>query len=177
MWTEKQALGLETVLDRISKDTAPHKAYIGFRYVSPLTAETLEQMKRDGVERAIAFSLYPQYSCSTTGSSLNELVKSLPKIDPEKSIKWSLIDRWPTHQGLINTYINHIKSKLQEYEKHERDDVVLLFSAHSLPMSVVNRGDAYPGEVAASVDRIMSQMNLRNPYKITWQSQVGPAPW
>ena len=52
-----------------------------------------------------------------------------------------------------------------------------MFSAHSLPMSVVNRGDAYPGEVAASVDRIMAKMNVKNPYKITWQSQVGPAPW
>ena len=66
---------------------------------------------------------------------------------------------------------------MDDYSLEDRDEVVLMFSAHSLPMSVVNRGDAYPGEVAASVDRIMTKMNVKNPYKITWQSQVGPAPW
>lgn len=47
---------------------APHKFYIGFRYVHPLTEEAIEEMERDGVERAVAFTQYPQYSCSTTGT-------------------------------------------------------------------------------------------------------------
>lgn len=46
---------------------APHKYYIGFRYVHPLTEEAIEEMERDGIERAVAFTQYPQYSCSTTG--------------------------------------------------------------------------------------------------------------
>ena len=46
---------------------APHKFYIGFRYVHPLTEEAIEEMEKDGVERAVAFTQYPQYSCSTTG--------------------------------------------------------------------------------------------------------------
>lgn len=46
---------------------APHKYYIGFRYVHPLTEEAIEEMEKDGIERAIAFTQYPQYSCSTTG--------------------------------------------------------------------------------------------------------------
>lgn len=49
---------------------APHKYYIGFRYVHPLTEEAIEEMERDGLERAIAFTQYPQYSCSTTGKGL-----------------------------------------------------------------------------------------------------------
>lgn len=48
---------------------APHKFYIGFRYVQPLTEEAIEEMEKDGVERAVAFTQYPQYSCSTTGDS------------------------------------------------------------------------------------------------------------
>ena len=47
--------------------SAPHKFYIGFRYVHPLTEEAIEEMEKDGVERAVAFTQYPQYSCSTTG--------------------------------------------------------------------------------------------------------------
>ncbi len=46
---------------------APHKFYIGFRYVHPLTEEAIEVIEKDNVERAIAFTQYPQYSCSTTG--------------------------------------------------------------------------------------------------------------
>ena len=50
--------------------TAPHKYYIGFRYVHPLTEEAIDAIEKDNVERAIAFTQYPQYSCSTTGSIL-----------------------------------------------------------------------------------------------------------
>jgi protoporphyrin/coproporphyrin ferrochelatase len=134
-------------------------------------------MKNDGVERAVAFSLYPQYSCSTTGSSLNELHKSIKEHDPENKIKWSVIDRWPTHPGIVQTFVKHIQDSLSEYPVEDRSSVVLLFSAHSLPMGVVNRGDPYPAEVAATVDSIMKSLGHSNPYRLVWQSQVGPQPW
>ena len=50
------------ILDKICPESAPHKAYIGFRYAHPLTSSALEEMARDGVKRAIAFSQYPQVS-------------------------------------------------------------------------------------------------------------------
>jgi hypothetical protein len=91
------------ILDELSPETAPHRPYVAFRYAHPLTETCLDEMKRDGVTRAVAFSQYPQYSCSTTGSSLNELYRQLIKDskDGPSSIKWSVIDRWPTHPGLI----------------------------------------------------------------------------
>lgn len=52
-----------------SVSSAPHKFYIGFRYVHPLTEDAIKEMEKDGVERAVAFTQYPQYSCSTTGDS------------------------------------------------------------------------------------------------------------
>ena len=75
------------------------------------------------------------------------------------------------------TFAEHIKKSLAEYTEEERKDVVLLFSAHSLPMSVVNRGDTYPSEVAATVDRIMETLGYSNQYRLVWQSQVGPSAW
>jgi ferrochelatase len=107
-------------------------------------------MKDDGCERVVAFTLYPQYSCSTTGSSLNELHRVV-QADEGNHMHFSVVDRWGTHPGLIDTFVKHIEKSLAEYSEEERKDVVLLFSAHSLPMSVVNRGDPYPAEVAASV--------------------------
>lgn len=71
----------------------------------------------------------------------------------------------------------NIEKSLLTYDAATRDNVVLLFSAHSLPMSVVNRGDPYPGEVGATVSAVMSRLGNRNPYRLVWQSQVGPSAW
>jgi ferrochelatase len=101
-------------------------------------------MKKDGVRRAVAFTQYPQYSCSTTGSSLNELWRLSKKHDAGREIEWSVIDRWPTHGGLVEVVARHIEEALETYPQAERGEVVLLFSAHSLPMSVVNRGGCFP---------------------------------
>ncbi|KAJ3067226.1 ferrochelatase hem15 [Quaeritorhiza haematococci] len=176
-WTERQGEELVKILDRLCPESAPHKPYIAFRYAPPLTEDTIERMKADGIKRAVALTLYPQYSCSTTGSSLNELRKKLKQLDPENSIAWSVVDRWPTHPGLVEAFARKIEAGLKQYDEKERGDVVLLFSAHSLPMTVVNRGDPYPAEVAATVHAVMARLNYSNPYRLVWQSQVGPQPW
>ncbi|KAF9302979.1 ferrochelatase hem15 [Mortierella antarctica] len=176
-WTRQQGEMMEKVLDKISPETAPHKHYIAFRYAHPLTPEALSEMKADGIERAVAFTQYPQYSCSTTGSSMNELYRQLQEWDPERKMKWSVIDRWHTHPGLVQAVANHIVAGLEKYPEESRDKVVILFSAHSLPMEIVNKGDYYPSEVAATVEAVMKLLNYRNSYRLVWQSQVGPRPW
>lgn len=136
------------LLDKLSPETAPHKPYVAFRYADPLTEEMYNKLFEDGFGqgkggRAVAFTQYPQYSCSTTGSSLNELWKwrqRLEKQDDKGAIQWSVIDRWPAHPGLVNAIAENVEQKLLEYPPERRDKVVLLYSAHSLPMSVVNRG-------------------------------------
>jgi protoporphyrin/coproporphyrin ferrochelatase len=177
------------ILDRTSPDTAPHHPYLAFRYAHPLTEETYQQLLEDGFGggnggRAVAFTQYPQYSCSTTGSSLNELWKwrtlfEGPREGPcaDGGIQWSVIDRWPTHPGLVEAFAKKIEYSLSTYPPEQRDGVVLLFSAHSLPMSVVNRGDTYPAEVAATVYAVMQRLGMKNPYRLVWQSQVGPSAW
>uniref|UniRef100_A0A9L0J5Z4 Ferrochelatase n=1 Tax=Equus asinus TaxID=9793 RepID=A0A9L0J5Z4_EQUAS len=156
---------------------APHKYYIGFRYVHPLTEEAIEEMERDGLERAIAFTQYPQYSCSTTGSSLNAIYRYYNEVGKKPVMKWSTIDRWPTHPLLIQCFADHILKELDHFPHEKRSEVVILFSAHSLPMSVVNRGDPYPQEVGATVQRVMDKLGYSNPYRLVWQSKVGPMPW
>ncbi|KAF3933660.1 Ferrochelatase [Dactylellina cionopaga] len=176
-WTELQAREACRILDRTHPSTAPHIPYVAFRYADPLTEDTFNQMLEDGITRAVAFTQYPQYSCSTTGSSLNELWRLAKKYDKDNQIKWSVIDRWPTHPGLVETFARHIEDSLKTYSESERSSVVLLFSAHSLPMSVVNRGDPYPAEVAATVWAVMQKLKFSNPYRLVWQSQVGPSAW
>ena len=173
------------ILDRISPETAPHKPYVAFRYANPLTEEMYTRLLGDGFGngkggRAVAFTQYPQYSCSTTGSSLNELWKWRTRLEGKNgngAINWSVIDRWPVHPGLVEAFAQNIEAQLATYSEEKRKGVVLLFSAHSLPMSVVNRGDTYPAEVAATVYAVMQRLGFSNQYRLCWQSQVGPSAW
>ncbi|KAE8231306.1 hypothetical protein CF326_g3683 [Tilletia indica] len=181
-WTRTQGEAMARMLDELHPETAPHKAYTAFRYARPLTDQALDEMARDGVTRAVGFTQYPQYSCSTTGSSLNELFRELQKRKaegkPEGNIEWSLIDRWPTFPGLIEAFAGLIKTKLAELPESDRHNTPIMFSAHSLPMSIVSgRGDPYPAEVAATVAAVMTRLGWSNPYRVTWQSQVGPSAW
>ena len=193
-WSEYQSSEMCKILDKTCPESAPHKPYVAFRYANPLTEEMYTRLLEDGFGkgkggRAVAFTQYPQYSCSTTGSSLNELWKwrqrlesptrnpNLTSAEAEGTINWSVIDRWPTHPGLINAFAENITAKLQTYPEEVRDSVVLLYSAHSLPMSVVNRGDPYPAEVSATVWAVQQKLGFRNPYRLCWQSQVGPSAW
>uniref|UniRef100_A0A4W5LXX2 Ferrochelatase n=1 Tax=Hucho hucho TaxID=62062 RepID=A0A4W5LXX2_9TELE len=176
-WTTMQGEGMVKLLDEMCPETAPHKFYIGFRYVHPLTEEAIEEMEKDGVERAVAFTQYPQYSCSTTGSSLNAIYRYYSSRADRPKMRWSVIDRWPTHPLLVECFSQHVLNELQKFPPEKRDDVVILFSAHSLPLSVVNRGDPYPQEVGATVQRVMERLQHCNPYRLVWQSRVGPMPW
>ncbi|KAJ9236078.1 hypothetical protein DTO207G8_7033 [Paecilomyces variotii] len=190
-WSEYQCEEMCKILDKISPETAPHKPYVAFRYAAPLTEEMYTRLLDDGFGRgkggrAVAFTQYPQYSCSTTGSSLNELWKWRNRLEgkratgepaPSGTVQWSVIDRWPTHPGLVEAFAQNIEAQLATYPEEKRSSVVLLFSAHSLPMSVVNRGDPYPAEVAATVHAVMARLGFKNPYRLCWQSQVGPSAW
>jgi protoporphyrin/coproporphyrin ferrochelatase len=199
-WSEYQNEKMCKILDTISPNTAPHKPYVAFRYANPLTEEMYNRLLADGFGngrggRAVAFTQYPQYSCSTTGSSLNELRKWRRRLEGKAStgvVQWSVIDRWPVHPGLVEAFAKNIEDKLAEYPEERRPQVVLIFSAHSLPMSIVNRGryptrytymsdsylgDPYPAEVAATVYAVMQRLGFSNPYRLCWQSQVGPYAW
>ncbi|OON22435.1 ferrochelatase, partial [Opisthorchis viverrini] len=149
---------------------------------------------RDNLERVVAFSQYPQYSCTTSGSSFNAIARHYESKDgtftgvetisaPDVTTKlpgpvWSFLDRWPVESFLTHTFAQHIRHLLDAIEDPvERKNTVLLFSAHSIPISVVSRGDSYPQEVAATVHAVMQLLNFQWPYRLVWQSKVGPAAW
>lgn len=176
-WTELQGQGMVERLDELSPSTAPHKFYVAFRYVDPMSADALTKMKADGVKRAVAFTQYPQFSCSTTGSSLNELWRAAKRTGLQNEFTWSVIDRWPTHPTFVDAMADTVRQGLEQFDPEDRDDVLLLFSAHSLPLGVINRGDAYPAEVGATVHEVMERLGHSHQYLLSYQSDVGPVAW
>ncbi|KAF9071767.1 hypothetical protein BDP27DRAFT_1391606 [Rhodocollybia butyracea] len=123
-YSEKQGHGMAKLLDELHPDTAPHK----------ILCCTAREMKADGVTRAVAFTQYPQYSCSTTGSSLNEIFRRGKAGEFGQDISWSVIDRWGTHPGFIEAVAQNIESALAKFPASTRSETVVLFSAHSLPL-------------------------------------------
>ena len=176
-YTEAQGRGMIARLDRLSPKTAPHKFYIAFRYTRPTSDEALKLMRADGIERAVAFTQYPQFSCSTTGSSLNELWRAAGRTGLRSAFEWSIVDRWPVHPGFIEAMTETVREGLQRFQPADRDRVVILFSAHSLPLDVIDRGDSYPQEVGATVQRVVESLQTSNPYILAYQSDVGPVRW
>lgn len=176
-WSEYQASEACKLLDKISPSTGPHSPYVAFRYANPLTEETYLKMMNAGITRAVAFSQYPQYSRATSKSSFKELERIQKIVDPSKTIEWTYIQRWPTHPKLVKAFAQNIEKALSQFDEEQRKEVVILFSAHSIPMDFVNSADTYPAEVAATVHAVMKELKFSNPYRLTWQSQVGPKSW
>lgn len=196
-WTEIQGRAMTELLDKISPETAPHKAYVMFRYADPLTEETVDQLLRDKVERAVLFSQYPMFSCTTTGSSINHLWEVLRRRGAEKAIRWSVIDRWNAHEALIRAVARRVRMGLAKVPAQHRKDAVLLFSAHSIPVKTHDRGDHYSQEISHVIGRVAAELAssdgvadaaaagdstsvtgpVRIPHLLSWQSKVGYLPW
>ena len=81
-------------------------------------------MKADGVKRAIAFSQYPHWSCTTSGSSMNHLWRELKRLDMGDEFEWSLIDRWPLHDGFLNAVTKRVRMGLEEFDYFVVADVL-----------------------------------------------------
>lgn len=199
-WTAAQGAGLVRALGAQAATAGRvFKTYTAFRYAPPLTAEALVAMHTDGVRRAVAFSQYPQYSCTTTGSSLNHLWREALRLGLGDAFEWTVIDRWHNHPVYIAALARRVALGLAALPAEVRDTAAIVFSAHSVPSMIVNRGDPYVPEVAATVDAVMSALRrgvplgdgttggggeggavvraAANPHVLAWQSKVGVLPW
>jgi ferrochelatase len=88
--------------------------------------------------------------------------------------QWSLIDRWNTHPGYLSALSARISMGLDAFPPAERDRVIIMFSAHSVPMKVVYKGDAYTKEIASTAEHLIKHMGLPNAHVLSWQSKGTP---
>jgi protoporphyrin/coproporphyrin ferrochelatase len=177
-WTHKQGEKMCEKLDQISPETAPHKYYIAFRYSQPDVQNAVEECINDGVERMVGFSQYPQYSCSTTNSSIQEFHKAIEKMERPENLKISLIDRWYKNEKYHRVLAKLLAEDFaQKFSENQKKDALILFTAHSLPQSFVDKGDTYPYEIYNTAHETMKilkqEYGIENPYRVVWQSRIG----
>ncbi len=157
----------------------PCRPYIAFRYTAPSSDDALGAMAADGVQDVVALSLYPHYSSATTGSSLRELARALDRNGFAGRFRIHTVDRWYDAPRYLDVLAGRVRRALDAWPRTRRRDVVLLFSAHSLPMSFVEAGDPYPAHVATTVLAVVRRLGADAPpyAALGYQSQTGPVRW
>ncbi|MQL73017.1 hypothetical protein Taro_005370 [Colocasia esculenta] len=174
--TNEQAHALKIAL-QAKKISA--NMYIGMRYWYPFTEEAVQQIKKDKVTRLVVLPLYPQYSISTSGSSIR-LLQSILREDPHlASLPVSIIESWYYREGYIKSMANLIEKELLNFS--EPKEVMIFFSAHGVPLSYVkDAGDPYKDQMEECISLIMQELKSRgtdNPHILAYQSRVGPVQW
>ncbi|XP_021299980.1 ferrochelatase-2, chloroplastic-like [Herrania umbratica] len=157
----------------------PAKVYVGMRYWHPFTEEAIEQIKKDGITKLVVLPLYPQFSISTSGSSLRLLESIFRDDEYLVNMRHTVIPSWYQRDGYIKSMANLIEKELQKFDHPEK--VVIFFSAHGVPLAYVEEaGDPYKAEMEECVDLIIEELDKRkitNAYALAYQSRVGPVEW
>jgi ferrochelatase len=171
--TEAQA---EALRSQLQLNGHAVNVYIGMRYWHPFTEEAIAQIKKDKIEELVILPLYPQFSISTTGSSFS-LIERIWQIDPElQKIKYTVVPSWYDNSGYLQSMANLIAAKLDRV--NNPSEAYIFFSAHGVPVSYIEEaGDPYQKEIETCAALIMQKLNRPNPYKLAYQSRVGPVEW
>ncbi len=133
----------------------------------------LKQLKRINYNKVILLPLYPHFSSVTTGSSFNEWWR---KYDGDKSIVTEINNYYNQHKYL-KAVSDRIDEGIANFPEAERGNVELLFSAHSVPQSLITNGDPYQSQILESIRLIMDLRNNSEVHHISYQSKVGPVKW
>ena len=146
------------------------------RYTPPMAHEVCTKLKQQGIQKVYMIPLYPQYSSTTTASSIDDFEVTA------RSIGWFPITVEIKHFFTNPTYneclLSLIKDALGDDDSHEFE---LIFSAHGLPQKIVDQGDPYQRQVAAHVEIMKDIFHREGIYfrgvHLAYQSKVGPMKW
>ncbi|MEW6215472.1 MAG: ferrochelatase, partial [Nitrospirota bacterium] len=163
------------------------KVYIGMRYWHPFIEEVIPEIYNDGIRKLIALSLYPHYSRVTTGSSLSKFKEAVSRYPVETLC----IPSWFNHPLYVESLVDVIKRGLESFNPptppllkggeggFERGmgegDIHVLFSAHSLPQSFIDKGDPYVHQIMGTIGEITKQIPIK--WHLSYQSKSGPVKW
>src|SRR5579863_79712 len=167
--TERQARALESAL-------APRfdaKCFIAMRYWNPLTAEAVAEVSAWNAPELVLLPMYPQYSFATTSSSLKEW-KRLNHSNGNAP-RTRTIENFFDHPLYIQAVAEKIALTLTHFDDPDRAHIV--FSAHGLPLSLIERGDPYAKQVEETVRLVMQRGGWKNAHTLCYQSKVGRRKW
>jgi len=167
--TRRQAKSLEENLLK----KGDYRCFVVMRCWHPRASDVIKKVKEYNPEEITLLPLYPQFSATTSGSSINEWNKLCEK--ENYNIKTKTICCYPTEDNFIVSHVSLIKKTLSTVKDR---NFKLIFSAHGLPESKIKKGDPYQWHVEETVKEIMLKLKSENfDYVISYQSRVGPMKW
>jgi len=172
--TEVQARLLEK---KLGEKGVNAKVYIAMRYWRPFTEDAIAAIEKDGVDRIVLLPLYPQFSKSTTGSSVKEWKRQISEKPNLKNIPTEIVEQYYDFPAYLDAVIERINQGLERFPAEKRDEVHILFSAHGTPMKLVREGDPYSGQICETVTAVRERGGWKNPHTLCFQSKVGPQKW
>ena len=169
--TSDQAEALEKELNARGQ---PLRSYVGMRYCHPLIEETLKQIVRDGFHEIVALPMTPFESRASTGAYIEEVDRIIKTVDGGVSV--SFVKGWHCHPLFIEALREKIEEGLAEFEPAVRRGVHLLFTAHSLPKSMIEN-DPYVKGIDESIQRVLERVEPLL-WRLAFQSKGGgPEEW
>ncbi|MEH7333683.1 ferrochelatase [Neobacillus drentensis] len=171
--TLEQAEKLEAHLNRI-QDEIEFKMYLGLKHISPFIEDAVKQMHEDGIEEAVSIVLAPHFSTFSVQSYNGRAVEEAAKLG---NLKIKTIESWYQEPKFIDYWTDKITQVFESMPEEEKDEAMLIVSAHSLPEKILQFGDPYPKQLQETADLIAKRAGVKN-YMIGWQSAGNtPEPW
>jgi ferrochelatase len=164
--TMQQAEALQKRLEK----HGDFKVFTVMRYWHPMSDEVIKDVEKYSPDEIVLLPLYPQFSTSTTWSSIEDWRSNSKKLKAKEHV----VCCYYKHQGFIDGYIDLIRPALKDAQKAGAPR--LLFSAHGLPVRNIENGDPYKWQIEESVKSIMSKIKNVD-YRICYQSRVGRLEW
>ena len=173
----EQTINQANMLEKkLKEEKEIYRVFISMRYWHPFMKETLKKIRAWGPDKVILLPLYPQFSSTTSGSSLSEWKKEV-RYNKYK-VPTKIICCYPKNKHFILSHVKEIQKTLKKISKKNQNKIKLLFSAHGLPEKIIKRGDPYQMQIENSVDAIITNMSRPElNYSICYQSKVGPLKW
>jgi len=163
--SKEQGQALENALS----EHGDYSVTCAMRYWYPDTETALQKMAASGIKKLIALTLYPHYSCATTGSSVRKLTDAVEQ--SENDFELICIESWPTQEK----YIQSLATKISSAAEHFPEESQVVYSAHSLPVSFIEEGDPYVDHIKATIKATEKLTGL--PGRLCFQSKSGPVEW
>jgi protoporphyrin/coproporphyrin ferrochelatase len=171
--TQQQAVALEAAMPELDV-----KCFIAMRYWHPFSDETARAVRQWSPDEIVLLPLYPQYSTTTTGSSLTAWREAAASVG--LIAQTTTVCCYPADSAYVAATVALLDHSWQTTRSQIDANVSLrvLFSAHGLPETIVRRGDPYQWQIEQTVDRVLAQWNQRDlDWRICYQSRATPQQW
>ena len=167
--TQAQADALQAEMDRQALE-GENRVFVAMRYWRPFTRDVARAVARFAPDEIVLLPLYPQFSTTTTGSSVKAWSKAYRGSGRTKTVCC-----YPTAPGLIAAHAAEIRKVWAAAGRPE--NLRLLFSAHGLPQQVVNAGDPYKAQIRATAAAVAAELPELKDWQVSFQSRVGRLKW